>query len=57
MKLELSKAEVESIEPYVHQHVRATNGLARRTWEKMWNFVNEEEDEQQATDATTQVEG
>ncbi len=43
-KLQLTEKEVEAIEHYIWQHVRASeNGLAYKVWKKMFDFVNEED--------------
>lgn len=41
-KLELTEREVEAIIDYVFAHVRATNGLGKRVYEKMLEFLSGE---------------
>lgn len=43
MQLELTRKEVESIINYVFAHVRATEGLAKQTYERMREFLDSDE--------------
>ena len=45
-KLSLSKPEVESVMEYIWTHCRASeNGKAYKVWKKMFEFVNDDQQE------------